>query len=109
MGRCVLVAENWTILRKCAGAGKDRAVHKVEVDVCQEKGEIEEVSINSVYLNNKQSLITAQLEMQADENTIKIPYRIDTSSEGNLMPMYIFKMLCSSRSVEQLKKSIKIT
>ena len=38
-------------------------VHEVEVDLSQEEGEIEEVGINSVYLNNKWSLITAQLEM----------------------------------------------
>ena len=86
---------------------KDHAVHEVEVDVSQEEGEIEEVSINSVYLNNKQSLITTELETQVDKNTIKIPYKIDTSSEGNLMPLYIFKKLCGNRSVEQLKRSIK--
>ena len=72
----------------------------------QEEGKIEEVSINSVYLNNKWSLITAQLEMQVSENTVKIPYKIDTGSEGNLMPLYIFKKLCSNRSVEQLKRSM---
>ena len=51
--------------KTCAGCGKlgyfkklcqsrkDHAVHKVEVDVSQEEGKIEEVSINSVYFNNK--------------------------------------------------------
>ena len=66
-------------------------VHEVEVEVCQEDDEIEEVSINSVYLNNKWSLITTTLEMQVSKNTAKIPYKIYTSSEGNLMPLYIFK------------------
>ena len=47
--------------------------------------------------------------MQVNENTIKIPYKIDTGSEGNLMLLYIFKRLCGNRSVEQLKRSIKIT
>ena len=42
---------------------KDHVVHEVGVEMAQEEGIIEEVSINSAYLNNKQSLITAQLEM----------------------------------------------
>ena len=75
----------------------------------QEEGKIEEVSINSVCLNNKLSLITTQLETQVSKNTIKIPYKIDTGSEGNLMPLYICKKLCGNRSVEQLKMSIKTT
>ena len=104
MERHALVAVKWAILRRCAGAGKT-TVHGVEV--AQEDEEIEEVSINSVYLNKKWSLITADLEMQVSKNTVKIPYKIDTGSEGNLMPLYIFKRLCGHQSVEELKRSIK--
>ena len=105
--------------KTCAGCGKmghfkkvcwsrkDHAVHEVEVEVPQEECEIEEVSINSVYLSNKWSLITAQLEIQVSDNTIKVPYKIDTGSEGNLMPLYIFKKLFRNKSVEQCKRSIK--
>ena len=89
--------------KKVCQSRKDHAVQEVEEDVSQEEGKIE-VSINSVYLNNKWSLITTQLETQVSKNTIKTPYKIDTSSEGNLMPLYIFKKLCGNRSVEQLKK-----
>ena len=45
--------------------------------------------------------------MQVSKNPIKIPYKIDTGNEGNLVPLYIFKKLCGNRSVEQLKRSIK--
>ena len=45
--------------------------------------------------------------MQAGENIIKIPYKIDTGREGNIMPPYIFKMLLKNSMEEQLKKSIK--
>ena len=72
---------------------KDCAVHEVGLEVAQEEGVIEEVSMNSVYLNNKWLLLTAQLEMQVGSNAIKVPYKIDTSSEGNLMLLYIFKKL----------------
>ena len=86
--------------KKACQSRKDHAVYKVEVDVSQEEGKIEEVSINAVYLNNKWLLIPAKLEMQVSKNTIKIPYKTDTGSEGNLMPLYIFKKLCGNRSVE---------
>ena len=67
-------------------------VHEVEIDVGPDsQGEdIEIVSINSLYLNKKWSLITANLEMQVGETALQIPYKIDTGREGNLMPLYIF-------------------
>ena len=77
--------------------------HEVGVEMAQEEGIIEEVSINSVYLNNKWLLITAQLEMQVGNNELKVPHKIDISSEGNLMPLFIFKMLFRNGSVEQLR------
>ena len=45
--------------------------------------------------------------MQVGKTTIEIPYKIDTSSEGNLMPLYIFKKLFRNVLEEQLKGSIK--
>ena len=91
---------------KVCQSRKDPVVHEVGVEMSQEEGVIE-VSINSVYLNNKGLLITAQLEMQDDDNALKVPYKIDTSCEGNLMLLYIFKKLFRNESVEQLKRSIK--
>ena len=84
-------------------------MHEVEMEMVQGPQEevIETVSINSVYLNRNWMLITAQLEMQVDETTLEVPYKIDTSSEGNLMPLYIFKRLFKIMSVEQLKGSVK--
>ena len=93
--------------KKVCQSRKDHTVCEVEVEVSQEDNEIEEVSLNLVYLNNKQLLITADLEMQVIKNTVKIPYKIDTGSEGNLMPLYIFKKLCGHWSMEQLKRSIE--
>ena len=58
-------------------------------------------------MNNKQSLITADLETQVSKNTVQILYKIGTGSEGNLMPLYIFERLCGHWSIEQLKRSIK--
>ena len=107
--------------KTCAGCGKmghfkkvcqsrrDRAVHELEVEVVQEidEGKIETVSIDSVHLNKNQSVITAKLEIQAGRNTIEIPYKIDTGSEGNIMPLIMFKKLFKNTTEEQLQKSIK--
>ena len=50
--------------KKECQSGKDWTVHEVEGEVSWEDDEIEVLSINLVYLNNKWSLITTDLEMQ---------------------------------------------
>ena len=67
----------------------------MEQEMSQEYSEdnIEMVSINSVYMNKNQSMLTAKLDTHASNNKITIPYKIDTGSDGNIMPWYIFKKL----------------
>ena len=81
--------------RKACRSKRNHVVHEVEIEVGRDsQGEdIEIVSINSLYLNRKWSLIMAKLEMQVGETALEIPYKIDTGSEGNLMPLYIFQKL----------------
>ena len=88
---------------------KSRVVHEVEVEVMLEpqEGDIETVSINSIYLNSDRSLITAHLKMQVGKTVTEIPYKIDTGSEGNIMPLYTYKKLFKDVLEEQLKGSIK--
>ena len=45
--------------------------------------------------------------MPVGKTTTDIPYKIDTGSEGNIMPLYIFKKLFENMPEEQLKCSIK--
>ena len=70
-------------------------MHELEVKEPQEvnEGNIETVSIDPLHLNKNWSLITAKLEMKACRNTIKILYKIDTGSEGNIMPLFIFEKI----------------
>ena len=111
--QCLVYGKMWAgcgkmgHFKKVYQSRKDLAVHEVGVEMSQEEDKIEEVSINSVYLNNKWLLITTQPKTQVSTNALKIPYKIDTSSEGNSMLLYIFKMLSGNKSVEQLKRSIK--
>ena len=70
--------------RKVCQSRRERAVNELKVKGLQEgnEGNNETVSINSVHLNKNQSLLMAKLEMQSGRNSIVIPYKIDTGSEG---------------------------
>ena len=70
-------------------------VNDVEQEASREyrEDEIEVVSIDSVYMNINQLMLTTKLEMHTGDNKITIPYRIDTGSDGNIMPWYILKKL----------------
>ena len=105
--------------KMCAGCGKtrhfrkvcqsrrDKVVNEMEIEESQEcrEGELETVSIDSVHLNKNQSLLTAELETWAGDNNIVIPYKIDTGSEGNIIPLFIFKKLFKNVTEDQLKRS----
>ena len=95
--------------KKVCMSKKNCTVYEVEVEVMPEPQEedIETVSINSIYLNRNRSLITTYLKMQVGKTVTEIPYKIDTGSEGNIMPLYIFKKLFKDMPEEQLRNSIK--
>ena len=95
--------------RKVRRSKRDHIVHEVGIEMVQEpkEEEIETVSINSVYLNKNWSLVTAHLATQVGKTIVEIPYKIDTGSKGNIMPLYVFKKLFKNMSEEQLKRSIK--
>ena len=95
--------------RKVCRSKRNHAVHEVEIDIEPEsQGEgTEIVSINSVYINRKQSSVMAKLEMQAGKVVLEIPYKIDTGSEGNIMWLYMFQKLFANIGKDQLKRSVK--
>ena len=100
-------------LKKVCRNKRDHAVHELQVQMVQDSQdeEIETVSINLIYFNKNynKKLITAHLEMQVGKNTVEIPYKIDTGSKGNTMPLYTFKKLFKDMTDEQLEKSITTT
>ena len=91
--------------KKVCRSKRDHVVHKVEVEMAQDSQdeEIETVSINLVHLKKNQSIIMVHLETYAGRNNVEIPYKIDMGSEGNIMPLYIFKKLFKYVMVQQLK------
>ena len=54
-------------------------------------------------------MLTAKLEMHASNNKITIPHKIDTGSDGNIMPWYIFKKLFPRVKEAKLETTIKDT
>ena len=78
--------------KKVCHSKRSRAINNMEQEMSQEysEGEIETVSINSVHMNTNQSMLTAKLEMHTGDNKLTVPYKIDTGSDGNIMPWYIF-------------------
>ena len=92
---------------KVCHSKRSRVVNEMEQEMSQEysKGEIEMVSINSVHMNKNQSKLTAKLVMHAGNNKITIPYKIDTESDSNITPWYIFKKLFPRVTEAELAKN----
>ena len=67
----------------------------MEQEVSQEyrEDDIETVSINSVYMNKNQSMLTTKLDRHTGDNKIAMPYKIETANDGNIMPWYTFRKL----------------
>ena len=90
--------------KKVCQSRRERAINELEVEKMQKvsEGEIETASIDSVHLNKNLSLLTVKLEMQAGRNAIVVPYKVDTGSKDNIMPLFIFKKLFKNMTEEQL-------
>ena len=58
-------------------------------------------------MNKNQSILTTKLEMCVGTNNVIIPYKIDTGSDRNVMPWYIFKKLFPRVNESQLAKTVK--
>ena len=88
MGKHVPDCGKISHFQKVCMSKTNHAVNEMEIKVALEPNEedIETVSINSIYLNRNQSLITAHLKTQVSKTAIEIPYKIDTCSERNIMP-----------------------
>ena len=80
-------------------------MNDVEQEAFQDSAEensIGMVSINSIYFNKNHFVLTVNLKMSASQNNIMVPYKVDTGSDGNIMPLHIFKKLFPKITNEQL-------
>ena len=81
----------------------------MEQETSQEysEGEIETVSIDSVHMNKNWSLLTVELEVCTGDNKLTVPYKIDTGSDGSIMPWHVFKKLFPRITEAEIKKTTK--
>ena len=66
------------------------------------KVNINSMNINSIMLNSKCSVITANLKTSSSQASFVVPYKVDSCSNGNIMPFHIFRNLYLRSTKEQL-------
>ena len=69
---------------------KAKEVNKIEQIENQDEGE-EMVSIDSIQFNKNCSVLTVNLKMPVGSKKIVVAYKIDTGSDGNIMPFHVYK------------------
>ena len=65
------------------------------------KNHTDMVNINSFIFNRKQSVITANLKASSNQVSIIVPYKVDTGSDGHIMPLHLYKSLFPRAIKEQ--------
>ena len=63
--------------------------HQDEDDV--DNMNINSININSITFNSRPSVIAANLNTSSSQATSVVPYKVDSGSNGNIMPFHIFK------------------
>ena len=85
--------------RQLCGSERNRTVHDLEQEPDQhheEEDNIDMVNINSIIFNSKWLVITANLKTSSNQVSILVPYKVDTGSDGNIMPLHLYKRLFPS-------------
>ena len=73
-----------------------KAMNEVEQEAAYDSAEgngIDLVNVNSIHLNKNCSVIPANLKMSAGLNNVIVPYKVDIGSNGNIMPLHMYKKL----------------
>ena len=70
-------------------SGKARTTNEVEQEAphnSTEENSIDSVKIKSIHFNKNHSIITVNLKTSASPNNGIVTYKVDTGSDGNIMP-----------------------
>ena len=84
---------------------RKKVVHDVQQNMTAEKQE-DTVNITSFNFNSIISVIIATLEIISSKISVIILFKVDTGSDGNIMPYHIFKIFPRA-SEEQLEANKK--
>ena len=78
-------------------------VNAVEKEDIQEQiSGIKTVNINLISFNSNHSMILAKLKTSSKQATMTVPFKVDTGSDGNIMPFNIFKKLFPNTTEDRL-------
>ena len=87
-----------TTTKRYAEVAGTKKVHSIDPqkEQHQDEDEIDKVNIYSIYidsitLNSKHSVITTNLNTSSRQAASVVSYKIDSGSNGNIMPFHIFK------------------
>ena len=83
--------------REVCRSGRNRTVQNLEQEPNQqhEEDHNDMMNVKSIIFNRKQSIITANLKTSSNQVSIIVPYKVDTGSYGNVMPLHLYKRLFS--------------
>ena len=68
----------------------------------EQETDIKAGNTNSVKWNSNHSTIIANLKTSSNKVVITVPYKADTGSDGNIMPLYIYKKFFPKTTIQQL-------
>ena len=51
------------------------------------------MKVTYIIFNSKWLVITANLKTSSNQVSITVPYKVDTGSDGNIMPLHLYKRL----------------
>ena len=91
--------------REVCRSGRNRMIHDLEQgqDQHHEKDDnIDRVNINCIIFSRKLVVITATLKILSNQLLIIVSYKVDTGSDGNIMPLHMYKRLFPMATKEQL-------
>ena len=100
--------DNMNHPREACRSKRGKVVHNVEQESNlnqEEKIKIDMVNVNSISFNSECSIITANLKT-SNLARMTIPYKEDTGSDGNIMPLHVYKELCPRATKKQLAAMI---
>ena len=90
--------------REFCTSERNRTINNLEQELDQhhEEDHIDMVDINSIIFNSKQSVITSNIKTSSNQVSIIVPYNVDTGSDGDIMPLHLYKRLFPVSTEEQL-------
>ena len=78
--------------REVCGSARGSVVYSREQEADQEKeNHIGMVNVISINFNANHSIITANLKTSSNKVITTVPHKIDTGSDGNIKPLYMYK------------------